>query len=439
MFKWVLIFMLFATPAYAACGEGTTTNYALCKPSDGDTSWGANYRTTVDAIDTQMKTNADAAALNTTHSSSNGSDHSYIDQDVTSGSSPTLDGSNITGVSSTVDEGAVYTWTGLHTFNSTMSVNGAATFGSTMTGTLTGNADTATALAANPSDCAANNFATTIAANGNLTCAQPAEADISDLVHTATSDTTWTNHNSYPAACTAGSYAHTIGDTLTCTDASTEIDSIVATHTSDVDAHHTAGNGLTYTGSVLHFDGGNTPAGELGNTWASPTIDATHSGSAHHSAVTVSGTPNYITLSGQDIVRAKLDVSDDTNMTAGRSLTLTANDVVADAELYTGQAGRIAFEDPVATDDFFFNEISVNQTATSIYCKTLVGTVDLDVQIGGVDINGTDITCNTTGVLDSSLAGDTDLNTGEELSLAITSVASSPTYLMVIVNSTKDD
>ena len=35
-----------------------------------------------------------------------------------------------------------------------------------------GNVATATALAANPADCSANNYATTIAANGNLTCAQ---------------------------------------------------------------------------------------------------------------------------------------------------------------------------------------------------------------------------------------------------------------------------
>lgn len=43
----------------------------------------------------------------------------------------------------------------------------------------TDNVATATALAANPSDCSANQFATTIAANGNLTCAQPAFTDIS--------------------------------------------------------------------------------------------------------------------------------------------------------------------------------------------------------------------------------------------------------------------
>lgn len=42
----------------------------------------------------------------------------------------------------------------------------------TVTAALTGNASTATALAANPADCAANRYATTIAANGDLTCAQ---------------------------------------------------------------------------------------------------------------------------------------------------------------------------------------------------------------------------------------------------------------------------
>ena len=32
---------------------------------------------------------------------------------------------------------------------------------------------------------------------------------------------------------------------------------------------------------------GTTPGGELGGTWAAPTVDTTHSGSAHHNAVTI--------------------------------------------------------------------------------------------------------------------------------------------------------
>ena len=51
----------------------------------------------------------------------------------------------------------------------------------TITATLTGNSSTATALAANPTDCSANQFATTIAANGDLTCAQPTVSNLSAL------------------------------------------------------------------------------------------------------------------------------------------------------------------------------------------------------------------------------------------------------------------
>jgi len=133
-----------------------------------------------------------------------------------------------------------------------------------------------------------------------------------------------------------------------------------------------------------------------------------------------------------------VDISADTNLTGGRSVTISGDSVVADAELYVFKA-KIAFENPVATDDFFFGEIATAVTFTSIYCKTLVGTVDLDVQIAGSDINGTDITCNTTGVLDDSLGGDTAGAVGEELKLAITSVASAPTYLFLQINGSYND
>jgi len=47
---------------------------------------------------------------------------------------------------------------------------------------------------------------------------------------------------------------------------------------------------------------GATPGGELGGTWASPTVDATHSGSAHHAAVTVAADLSpLITLSAQEL------------------------------------------------------------------------------------------------------------------------------------------
>jgi hypothetical protein len=48
--------------------------------------------------------------------------------------------------------------------------------------TITGNAGTATALAANPTDCGSNQFATTIAANGDLTCAAITDADVPNTI-----------------------------------------------------------------------------------------------------------------------------------------------------------------------------------------------------------------------------------------------------------------
>ena len=48
--------------------------------------------------------------------------------------------------------------------------------------TITGNAGTATALAANPTDCSANQFSNAIAASGNLTCGAIADADVPDTI-----------------------------------------------------------------------------------------------------------------------------------------------------------------------------------------------------------------------------------------------------------------
>lgn len=65
------------------------------------------------------------------------------------------------------------------------------------TGALSGNAATATALAANPSDCSANQYATTIAASGNLTCSQVTGSQLS-LSDVTTNDSTTSLHGFLP-------------------------------------------------------------------------------------------------------------------------------------------------------------------------------------------------------------------------------------------------
>lgn len=70
----------------------------------------------------------------------------------------------------------------------------------------------ATALASNPTDCGANQYATTIAANGNLTCAQVTGSQVSGAVATATALA------ANPTDCGAGQYANAIdaSGNLTC-------------------------------------------------------------------------------------------------------------------------------------------------------------------------------------------------------------------------------
>lgn len=64
-------------------------------------------------------------------------------------------------------------------------------FAGNLTGAVTGNAGTATALAANPTDCGANTYATTIAASGNLTCAAITNGSLDADLQTLAAPTAW--------------------------------------------------------------------------------------------------------------------------------------------------------------------------------------------------------------------------------------------------------
>ena len=220
------------------------------------------------------------------------------------------------------------------------------------------------------------------------------------------------------ANCSAGSYplgVDAAGAVESCTDATTEIDSAISTHASDDDAHQAL---VTLNASAT--TGGMSLAGQEISNRAATNAQTGYATAAHITAIEAN--------------TGKTTES----TTAGRSLTLSTYEVIADEETYVYTA-RYGMIDPVATDDFFIDELAHAVTFTSIYCKTLVGTVDLDLSIAGTDINGTDITCNTTGVLDASLGGDTAGAVGEEVAIVTTSVASSPTYIMIILNGTYDD
>jgi len=69
-----------------------------------------------------------------------------------------------------------------------------------------------------------------------------------------------------------------------------------------------------------------------------------------HSSVTMSGTPNYITLVGQDIVRGTVDISDDTNLAVTAPIVLTG-DTVSVSTTTSSAVGviELATEDEVQT------------------------------------------------------------------------------------------
>lgn len=118
----------------------------------------------------------------------------------------------------------------------------------------------------------------------------------SNSVLTLDTSGTWTGNAGTATAlaangsnCTAGSYALGVdasGSSEGCTDATTEIDSAISTHTGDAEAHQ--------------------------------------------ALVTLAGTPDYLTITGQQITRGTIDIGDDTNLTAGDGLTLTGDDLDCD-------------------------------------------------------------------------------------------------------------
>lgn len=113
----------------------------------------------------------------------------------------------------------------------------------------------------------------------------------------------------------------------------------------------TGGNGLTWSGNTLNFDGGDTPGGELGGTWASPTLDANALSLEELSDVTDAITETLGDLlywtgtQWSDIATSSLNIST-TNLVEGTNLFYTDARVGAyitgSSTLYLGGDLRVA-------------------------------------------------------------------------------------------------
>ena len=225
------------------------------------------------------------------------------------------------------------------TYNATTDALTATTFVGGLTGNVTGNADTATALASNPTDCGANTFATTIAANGNLTCASLTDADIPNTitVDAATLAGTVTVVDGSDATSFIGIYDSATGSLAPKTDGALTYDAT----TGALGATALSADTLTLTGTgtlngLDAIDGTTESTIESAlDTLSNVTTVGTLTGGATGAGFTLNFGAS--TLSGNIGTSnvAGLDVSDDINLTAGDGTVLTGDDVAVDLKTST--------------------------------------------------------------------------------------------------------
>ena len=145
-------------------------------------------------------------------------------------------------------------------------------------------------------------------------------------------------------------------------------------------------------------------------------------------------------IDGTEILNGTIALAD-TAITAGRSLTIATDDIAADAELFT-DTKCAWWENPVATDDFksiWFAKQAA--TLTSIWAESdQTVTFMLQVDDGTPsDADTVDLAPAAGTAEDTSLDGDATLASGDRLDMAVTSVASTPTWVSVCWTFTYDD
>jgi hypothetical protein len=135
-----------------------------------------------------------------------------------------------------------------------------------------------------------------------------------------------------------------------------------------------------------------------------------------------------------------IDISDNTNLTAGRSLTMSGDSIEADAELYT-DTKCLWFENPTAADDFkSIWRSSQAITFTKIWAESdqtvtfnLQEDDDTPANILSASLAPAAGTASSTSFADASFAADSRLD------LVVDSVANTPTWVSICWTFTKDD
>ncbi len=141
-----------------------------------------------------------------------------------------------------------------------------------------------------------------------------------------------------------------------------------------------------------------------------------------------------------NLTTSTVDFGDDTNATGGRSITLNADAIDADAALYT-DTKCLWFESPTAVDDFksiWYSTIAV--TFTEVWAES-----DQTVTFNLQEDDG-----SPANILSASLApaaaatstisfADASFAAGSRLDLVVDSVSGTPTWVSICFTATKDD
>jgi len=131
------------------------------------------------------------------------------------------------------------------------------------------------------------------------------------------------------------------------------------------------------------------------------TIGVDAAGTDNSTDVTLAGTPNYITIDGQEITRNTIDIGDDTNLTAGTGITLTGDTLsTTDSEIvHDNLSGFVANE--------HIDHSGVTLTAGNGLTGggTIAASRTFNVGAGThITVNSNDVAVNT-GTLIASISG----------------------------------
>jgi hypothetical protein len=278
--------------------------------------------------------------------------------------------------------------------------------------TAADNAATATALAANPADCAANQFAYTIAANGDLTCSALTDADIPNTItiDLATTATTANAGDSATAFFSAGTIEHERGGLEADVSAYSGLLKISAGVTSQAasgtDYVVPAGNVATAT--ALAVNGANCGAGNYplgvdasGAVESCTAVGAGSTINVEENNVEVISSAN---LTGIDFLGADFDVTADVN----EADIAIAAAITRDAEvpgLETNNLSTVTWVN-VPNANITAGAVTQHQAALSVATTQLTGSVT-DAQVPNtitIDLATLATTATTANAGDSATA-----------------------------------